>query len=188
MAPGKKTPKPIPAPEDVIRSRIARLYDIEDIKAFLVRLVTVGAIVYVLFFVVFGLTTARDNDMHPRISSGDLILYYRLPDTIRSQDILVFEKDGQQFIGRVVAKPGDTVEITEEADLKVNNSLVWEGNIFYDTPQYEGGIEYPVQLAEDEYFVLCDYRVGGKDSRYFGPVCEAELLGKAITVIRRNGL
>ena len=188
MALGKKTPKPIPTPEDVIRSRIGRLYDIEDIKAFLVRLVTVGAIVYVLFFVVFGLMTVRDNDMHPRISSGDLILYYRLPDTVHNQDILVFEKEGTAYIGRVVARPGDTVEITEDADLKVNNSFVWEGNIFYDTPQYEGGIEYPVVLQEDQYFVLCDYRVGGKDSRYFGPVSETEVLGKAITVIRRNGL
>lgn len=183
-----KKAKPIPKPEDVIKGRISRIYDKEDIKSFFVRLVTVGAIVYVLFFVVFGLMTVRDNDMHPRISSGDLILYYRLPDTVHNQDILVFEKEGTAYIGRVVARPGDTVEITQEAELKVNNSFVWEGNIFYDTPQYEGGIEYPVVLQEDQYFVLCDYRVGGKDSRYFGPVSESELFGKAITVIRRNGL
>lgn len=183
-----KTPKTPPTPQEAIRARISRLYDIEDIKSFLIRLVMVGALVYVLFWVVFGLTTAPDNDMHPRISSGDVILYSRLKEDIRSGDILIFQKDGQQYIGRVVARGGDSVEITQDADLKINNSVVWEGDIFYDTPQYEGGIEYPVQLAGDEYFVLCDYRMGGKDSRYFGPVRETELLGKAITVIRKNGL
>lgn len=188
MALFKKSPKKPPTPEEVIRQRIARLYDMEDIRSFLVRLVAVGAALYVLFGIVFGVTTVRDNDMHPRISSGDLILYYRLPDTVRNKDILVFEKDGKQYIGRVVARGGDSVEITENAQLKVNGSTVWEGDIFYDTPLYEEGIQYPVYLAEDEYFVLCDYRRGGKDSRYFGPVREGELLGKAITVIRRNGL
>lgn len=178
----------VPAPEEVIKARISRLYDIDDIKSFFSRLVMVSAIVYVMFWVVFGMTVMPDNDMYPRLSSGDLILYYRLSDTIHSRDILVFEKDGRQYVGRVVAKGGDTVVVTDEADLKINGSFVWEGEIFYDTPQYEGGIEYPVQLAEDEYFVLCDYRVGGKDSRYFGPVSESELLGKVITVIRRNGL
>ena len=188
MAGKEKAPKRPPTPEQVIRARISRLYDIGDIKSFFVRLIMVAAVVYVLFWVVFGLTTAPDNDMHPRISVGDVILYSRLPEAVHNGDILVFQKDGRQYIGRVVARGGDSVEITQDADLKVNNSVVWEGDIFYDTPQYEGGIEYPVQLAEDEYFVLSDYRQGGKDSRYFGPVREAELLGKAITVIRKNGL
>ena len=43
-------------------------------------------------------------------------------------------------------------------------------------------------LAEDEFFVLCDYREGARDSRYFGPVSEDEIKGKVITVVRRSGL
>jgi signal peptidase I len=188
MAAKGKVKKAPPLPDEVIRQRISRLYDIADIKTFFTRLVMVGAVVYVLFWVVFGLTVVRDNDMFPRLSSGDLLIYYRLQDAIHNQDLVVFEKDGQQYVGRVVARGGDIVEVTQDAELKVNDSFVWEGDIFYDTPQYEGGIIYPVHLADNEYFVLCDYRRGGKDSRYFGPVCEAELLGKVITVIRRNGL
>ena len=91
-------------------------------------------------------------------------------------------------MGRVVAQGGDTVEITEDARLKVNESMVWENDIFYTTPQYEQGISYPVKLKEDELFILCDYREGGEDSRSFGPVSREELKGKVITVIRRSGL
>ena len=41
---------------------------------------------------------------------------------------------------------------------------------------------------KDEFFVLCDYREGARDSRYFGPVSEGEIKGKVITVVRRSGL
>ena len=47
---------------------------------------------------------------------------------------------------------------------------------------------YPVTLADGEYFVLCDYREGAKDSRYYGPVRRSELKGKVITVLRRSNL
>lgn len=50
------------------------------------------------------------------------------------------------------------------------------------------GIVYPVTLAEDEVFVLCDYREGAKDSRYFGPVSKSEIKGKVITIVRRSNL
>ena len=70
----------------------------------------------------------------------------------------------------------------------VNNSVVIENNIFYRTPRYEDGISYPVKLLKNQYFVLCDYREGAKDSRYFGAVDSREIKGKVITVIRRSNL
>ena len=129
-----------------------------------------------------------DDDMSPRISAGDLLLYYRLADDYVSGDVMVFQKDGEQYVGRVVARGGDTVEVTEEATLVINGSTVLETDIYYSTPRYENGPEYPVILSEDEYFILCDYREGARDSRYFGPVSRDEVKGKVITVIRRSGL
>ena len=61
-------------------------------------------------------------------------------------------------------------------------------DIYYSTPRYENGPDYPVTMAEGEYFILCDYREGARDSRYFGPVSRDEIKGKVITVIRRSGL
>lgn len=137
---------------------------------------------------VFGVTPMADDDMSPRISAGDLLLYYRLADDYVSGDVMVFQKDGEQYVGRVVARGGDTVEVTEEATLVVNGSTVLETDIYYSTPRYENGPEYPVTLSEGEYFILCDYREGAWDSRYFGPVSRDEVKGKVITVIRRSGL
>lgn len=124
----------------------------------------------------------------PRISSGDLLLYYRLQQSFVSGDVIVLQKDGKRYVGRVVAHGGDTVEITEDAQLSVNGSIVIENDIYYSTPRYESGIAYPVTLAENEVFVLCDYREGAKDSRYFGPVSKSEIKGKVITIVRRSNL
>lgn len=176
------------APEEVIRQKRRRCADTEDIASFLARLAAMAVLLVLLFGFVFGVTPMADDDMSPRISAGDLLLYYRLADDYVSGDVMVFQKDGEQYVGRVVARGGDSVEVTEEAALVVNGSTVLETDIYYSTPRYENGPEYPVALAEDEYFILCDYREGARDSRYFGPVSRDEIKGKVITVIRRSGL
>lgn len=176
------------SPAQVIRKRRQELYWREDIKSFFIRLALMILILLVLFGYIFGIAPMRDDDMKPRISSGDLMLYYRLQDDPGISDVYVYEKDGVQHVGRVVAQSGDKVEVTKDAKLKINDSLMWEMDIFYTTPQYQDGIDFPVTLKEDEYFILCDYREGGKDSRYFGPVTKEELKGKVIAVLRRSGL
>ena len=175
-------------PEKVIRSRIRRLADWEEIMSFVSKLTLMVILIVLLFGVFFGITPMKNNDMSPRISSGDLMFYYRLEQNIRPQDIIVFEKDGKQYTGRVVARGGDSVEITDESRLKINGSTVVETDIFYSTPRYGEEVAYPVNLTDTQYFVLCDYRDGAKDSRYFGPVEKNEIKGKVITVLRRSSL
>ena len=92
------------------------------------------------------------------------------------------------FVCRVVAGPGDTVQISEGERLMVNGNTMIESNIFYATPEYTGFVNYPLTLGEGEYFVLADYRNGGADSRFFGPVREDDILGTVITILRRNNL
>lgn len=184
----KKKVAPEFTPEQAIKEQRQRMLNQEEIYLFLTRLLAMGILLFALFGIVFGITPMKNNDMSPRISSGDLMLYYRLEKSYISQDVIVFKKDGEQYTGRIIARGGDSVEITEDSELKVNNSIVLENDIFYRTPQYADGISYPVTLGENQYFVLCDYREGAKDSRYFGPVNVDEIKGKVITVIRRSGL
>ena len=95
---------------------------------------------------------------------------------------------GETYVCRVIAAPGDTVDITDGERVLVNGNALIESNIFYTTPEYLGFVEYPLTLGPDEYFVLSDHRQGGADSRFFGPVKENDILGVVITVARRNNL
>ena len=177
-----------PTPAEIIKAKRRRCADAEDIAGFLTKLAAIVVLLALLFGFAFGVTPMENDDMSPRISAGDLLLYYRLADDLVTGDVLVFDKDGEQYVGRIVANPGDTVEVTDQATLVVNGSTVLENDIYYTTPKYDNGPAYPVTLAQDEYFILCDYREGARDSRYFGPVSLAEIKGKVITVVRRSGL
>ena len=151
------------------------------LRNFLVRLFLLITVIGILFGVVFGLTPMANADMQPAVCAGDLMLYYRLDKNLKSDDVVVFQKEGIQYTGRIVAVPGDVVEITDESDLMVNKSTVMEDNIFYTTPAYDSEVEYPLALKEDQYFILCDNREGAKDSRSFGVVDTSEIKGKVIT-------
>lgn len=164
------------------------------LRSFLLRTVLLVLVVYVLFFHIVGITFMPNRDMYPRLDAGDLLLYYRLERNPKAQDIIVIEKaaeDGntrQRFVCRVVAAPGDTVEVSKEKGLSVNGNPQIETGIFYPTEEYENRTEYPVKLADGEYFVMADRRNGGMDSRYFGPVYRDEIQGIVITILRRNNL
>ncbi len=174
--------------EEEIRKQRRKILDRKEIISFFVRLGVLIAFLYLLFAILFGITTMPDESMKPRMSAGDVMLFYRLDHSFSSSDIIVFEKDGTRYVGRVIAKPGDSVEIPTEGGLRINGSIVIENDVFYETKPYDNDIEYPINLADDEVFVLCDYREGSKDSRYFGAVKESEVKGKILMVVRRSGL
>ncbi|MBE6005126.1 MAG: signal peptidase I [Lachnospiraceae bacterium] len=174
--------------DEAIRKRRKRLSQINDISSFFSRLTVMIIMMYIMFFVIFGLKPMANDDMKPRISAGDLMLFYRLETRINSDDVVVFTKDGKTYTGRVVAKGGDKVEVTDDSTLKINDSTMIESDIFYSTPKYEDYVKYPLKLQDDEYFILCDYRNGARDSRYFGAVKKNEIEGKVITIIRRSSL
>ena len=100
---GIRSPVPL-TPEQVIRKRLRRIADREEVLGFLSKLVMFAVMMWVMFGVIFGITPMQNNDMSPRLSSGDLMLYYRLEDTFRSQDIIIFEKEGRQYTGRIIAR------------------------------------------------------------------------------------
>ncbi len=186
---------PVETVDKAAEKRKIRRRRMRALRSFLFRTVALAAVIYVLFWHVVGITMMPNKDMYPRLDAGDMLLYYRLEKNIKSQDIIVFDKavtageEAKTLVCRVIAAPGDTVEVTEERGLTVNGNTLIESNIFYPTKPYEEGIaEYPVKLGEGEYFVMADQRNGGMDSRYFGPVKQEEIEGIVITLLRRNSL
>ena len=141
---------------------------------------------WVMFSFIIGTESVRTYDMSPALNMGDRIIYSRVNKDPISQDVIVFKKDGELCISRVIAIPGDTVEITEDGAVIVNGNLIVEEKIHSQTFPYTDYVTYPITLASDEYFVLSDNRLTGVDSRYYGPVKDDEILGTLILVIRQH--
>lgn len=184
----KKREKKALQPLDAVRYRRRCLRDKADIRSFFLRLIFLTLFVYVLFFRVFGLSMVPDDDMKPKLSGGDLVLFYRLQKDYKFGDVIVFRKDSERYVSRVIAVSGDTVQVTQEGAVIVNGNTLIEDNIFYATKPYESGIEFPMTLGQDELFVLSDYREGARDSRYFGAVKLSEAEGQVMAAIRRSNL
>ena len=79
---------------------------------FLLEYHNIITVIGILFGVVFGLTPMANADMQPAVCAGDLMLYYRLDKNLKSDDVVVFQKEGIQYTGRIVAVPGYVVEIS----------------------------------------------------------------------------
>ncbi|RGD75978.1 signal peptidase I [Faecalicoccus pleomorphus] len=160
----------------------------EEIRFFLMRAGVLLLILYIMFGWIFGLHVVNNLDMQPKIFAGDLSLFYRLDPSYNIGEVLVYQVDGKTYLGRVVARAGDEVDITEDNHLKINGDIMIESDIYYETGRYENGISLPVKVPADSYFLLCDLREGGKDSRIFGPISRSDIKGKVITILRRSNL
>lgn len=172
----------------VIRNRRLNIANKNAIKSFIRKIIMIALVLWLLFTYIFGFQIVYNDDMFPKMVPSDLLLYYRLDRDFYVGDVVVVEKNDAKYPLRLVAKGGDTVDITPEGQYTVNGAYQAEQEIFYVTGAYDTeDVSYPLTLAEDEVFALGDMREGAKDSRYFGPVKEKEIKGKVFSLLRRSG-
>ena len=125
----------------------------------------------------FGITT---DSMDPTLRAGDSVLAakfaYRLAEPGRG-DVVLFRApgDGAPTIKRVVGLPGDTVAVRDGV-LFVNGEKKREGYVDYGLTDstFLGSTDVP----EGHVYLMGDNRANSLDSRSYGPVPEADLLGK----------
>ncbi len=131
------------------------------------------------------------GSMRPTLIENDRILVnkfiYRFKEPQRG-DVIVFrypEDLKKDFIKRLIAKPGETVQIV--------NGNIWIDGKVVDEPQQIRSIYYynygpygtpdeTITVPHDSYYVLGDNSASSRDSRYWGFVKRKEILGKALVI------
>ena len=161
---------------------------LRSFQTFALQLIIIIIIIWMLFYKIVGLGVMPSSDMVPRIDPGDLMLYYKLDKAPKIQDVVVYTYENEELVGRVVARGGDVIDITDASTLLINGNAVKEPTIYEKTIEYEGFVEYPYTVPEGEFFILADHRNGGKDSRYYGAVKKEQLRGIVLNIIRRHNL
>lgn len=178
---------PIPK-DDLLTTDKERARNKAEIRRFFCRLAGFAALCWVLFGLVFGLAAVPDAAMEPRLCAGDLVLFDRFDRGTNTGDVVLYRQDGTTRLGRIAARGGDTVTVTDTGELLINGSAVAEQNVAGPTLPAVGGPDYPLTLAEGELFLLCDVRTAGRDSRLYGPIPQSRVLGRALSALRRSGL
>ena len=67
----KEVEKKAVLPLDVIRKKRAYYRQLGDIRSFFSHLLLMGALIYVMFFVIFGIAPVKNDDMKPKLSAGE---------------------------------------------------------------------------------------------------------------------
>ena len=132
-------------------------------------------------------STAGDS-MAPALRNGDVLLINRAVYHIKSPsrgDIVAFRKEenGHFSVKRIVGLPGETVQITDGTVLIDGEELT--NQIYVSNIEYAGEAEQPVELGEDEYFVIGDNHAASDDSRLpgIGAVTRDEIYGEAWFIV-----
>lgn len=174
--------------EDVsrqIRQKRYRLATRRGYASLVKNIAVMAVLILAAFSQVFLLTVAKGTDMYPAVLDGDIILGYRLDTNYLKNDVVVCEVDGKEVIGRIVAREGDSVNITKEGTLFVNGTEQ-TGEIAF--PTNPGKQTYPYTVPEGCVYLLGDYRTNTTDSRDFGPVEEKQIKAKVVSIFRRRGI
>ena len=72
--------------------------------------------------------------------------------------------------------------------LMINGATQISQDIYFDTTQFQNGVDFPITVGEGQIFVLGDNRPEASDSRIYGCINVKDVKGKAIAVIRTRGL
>ena len=99
-------------------------------------------------------------------------------------DIIVFRypKNPQEdYIKRIIAIPGDTIQITPKA-VTVDGLVLHERYVNKDKLHYYDPTITRRTISSDQYFVMGDNRGNSSDSRDWGTVPRQNIIGKAIVV------
>ena len=100
---------------------------------------------------------------------------YRFREPERGQMVVIaVEGESENLIKRVVAEPGETIEIVD-GQVYVNEAELPEPYVAFRS---QDNVTRQT-LKATEYFVLGDNRPSSRDSRAFGPVAQEAIVGRA---------
>ncbi|MBI2611398.1 signal peptidase I [Candidatus Gottesmanbacteria bacterium] len=150
--------------------------------------IVVGASIFVVIYLfLMQPHEVKGDSMLPNFHSGEYILTDKISykfNTPNRGDVIVFESPENpdiDYIKRVIALPGETVRI-EAGVVYVNGQKLAEAYEPDKTTILGNGFMsegLDITVAEGHYFVLGDNRFHSSDSREFGPVDEAKIVGRA---------
>lgn len=154
---------------------------------FIETIVVFGAIFAAIYLFVAQFHKVQGNSMVPTFHTGDYLitekLSYRFREPKRGEIIVLKNPrdESQDFIKRIIAVPGDTIEISNNT-VYLNDQSIKESYLPPGTPTPVGAFlteGIPVKVANNQYFVIGDNREHSSDSREWGPVTKKEIIGKA---------
>ncbi len=120
------------------------------------------------------------SSMTPTVSEGEIVVSMK-GMSFEKGDVVAIWFGNKLLVKRVIAAPGEWVDIDQDGYVYVNNQLLDEPYVS-ERAFGECNIELPYQVPEGRYFVMGDHRSTSQDSRStaVGCIAEEQIVGRII--------
>lgn len=150
------------------------------LKSTVYTLVTVAAVAVLVATLWLPVLQIFGASMTPTLQDGESVFTVKTSE-LEKGDVVAFYYDNKILVKRVIAGPGDWVDIDEDGTVYVNSEVLDEPYLT-EKALGETNIELPYQVPDEKYFVMGDHRATSVDSRNtaVGCVAQEKIVGKII--------
>ena len=143
-------------------------------------LITVAAAAVLVATLWMPVLQISGNSMTPTLTGGDVVVALK-GSGFQTGDVIAFYYDNKILVKRVIAGPGDWVNIDEAGTVFVNDRELYEPYL-EEKAFGDCDITLPYQVPESRVFVMGDHRSVSLDSRnsLLGCVAYEQIVGKLI--------
>nr|WP_300966481.1 signal peptidase I [Faecalibaculum rodentium] len=152
----------------------------DTLKSTIAVLVVVAALAILAATLWLPVLRIYGNSMTPTLSEGNIVATVKTTE-FQPGDVIAFYYNNKLLVKRVIAGPGDWVDLADDGTVYVNGKELEEPYL-EEKALGETNIDYPYQVPEDRWFVMGDHRSVSLDSRTkaIGPIAEEQIVGKLI--------
>ena len=182
---GEKKESEIPI-EEVEQERIRLKYRRNYWRVFrstIYGLIVVAALSVLISTLLLPLLKVSGSSMEPTLNNGDYVFVVKNAE-FKTGDLCAFYFQNKLLLKRVIAGPGDWVDIDENGVVSVNGEKIDEPYV-KKLSKGECDIALPYQVPENRYFLMGDSREVSIDSRSsrIGSIEKDQILGKVVVRI-----
>jgi len=155
----------------------------QTLRTTVYALIVVAAAAVIMATIFFPVLKVSGSSMEPTLSDEDVILLFKNSD-FETGDLIGFYYQNKLLLKRVIAGPGDVVDIDKEGNVYVNEEIIDEPYVT-EKSLGETDLDYPYQVPENRYFVMGDNRSTSIDSRSsaIGCIETDQIVGKVVVRI-----
>lgn len=148
------------------------------LKSTLYTLITVAAVAVLVATLWLPVLQIYGSSMTPTLQDGEIVFSVKTTNMDRG-DIIAFYYNNKILVKRVIAGPGDWVDIAQDGTVSVNGTPMEEPYL-EEKAFGDADIELPYQVPDGRIFVMGDHRATSVDSRHtaVGCVAEEQIVGK----------
>lgn len=153
---------------------------LRTLRSTIYALITVAAIAVLVATLLLPVLRIYGTSMTPSLYEGNIVVCVKTTQ-FEQGDIVSFYYNNKVLVKRVIAFPGDWVDIAQDGTVSVNGTVLDEPYV-QELAFGECDIELPYQVPDGQIFVLGDHRATSADSRSttIGCIKEEEIVGRIV--------